>query len=64
MYGTQEVIRACVKPGMLVKHDGKTWQASANKDGKLYLFNLTESKRITDIFVVVCLNSRGEPVIN
>lgn len=64
MYGTQEVIRACVKPGMMVRHEGKTYQASANKNGKLYLFNLTESKRITDVFIEVCLNSRGEPFIN
>ena len=64
MYGTQEVIRACVRPGMVVIHDGKTYQASANKNGKLYLFNLTESKRINDMFVEIRLNSRGEPVIN
>jgi hypothetical protein len=64
MYGTQEVIRACVKPGMLVKHEGKTYQASANKCGKLYLYNLTECKRITDIFVEIYLNARGEPLIN
>lgn len=63
-YGTQEVIRACVKPGMLVKYEGKTYTASANKGGKLYLFNLTEHKRITDVFVEVMLNSRGEPFIN
>lgn len=61
-YGTQEVIRQCVTPGMLVKHEGKTWRASANTGGKLYLFNLTESKRISDLMVEVLLNRRGEPL--
>lgn len=64
MYGTQEVIRQCVKPGMQVKHEGKTYNASANKNGKLYIYNLTECKRITDIFVEVVLNAKGEPLIN
>ena len=64
MYGTQEVIRAVVKPGMLVKHEGKTYKASANTKGKLYLYSLTEQKRITDCFVEILLNSRGEPLIN
>ncbi|EJF8031386.1 cell division inhibitor protein [Escherichia coli] len=63
IYGTQEVIRACVKPGMVVKHQGKTWTASANTGGKLYLYSLTESKRISDIFIEVCLDSRGNPQI-
>ncbi|MDF7681229.1 hypothetical protein PT300_11795 [Enterobacteriaceae bacterium ESL0689] len=63
-HNTQTVIRGCVRPGMLIKHDGKTYRASANKNGKLYLFNLTETKRITDVFVEVCINSHGEPVIN
>lgn len=59
---TQEVIRACVRPGMLIRHEGKTYKASANKKGKLYLFSLTETKRISDIFVHVCVNTRGEPL--
>lgn len=64
MYGTQEVIRQCVLPGMLVKYQGKTWRASANTRGKLYLFNLTESKRISDYLVEICLDSRGQPLIH
>lgn len=36
-YGTQEVNRGAVQPGMLVKHKEGTWTASAHKKGKLYL---------------------------
>lgn len=63
MYRTQEVIRQCVHPGMTVKHDGKTYQASANVGGKLYLFNLTERKRTTDTLIEILLNGKGEPLI-
>jgi hypothetical protein len=61
---TQNFILADVKPGMLVSHNGKTYRASANTNGKLYLFNLTERKRITDEFVKVFLNARNEPAVN
>jgi hypothetical protein len=63
-YGTQEVIRQCVAPGMLVKHQGKTWRASVNKGGKLYLFNLYEAIRITDLMVEIFLDKRGQPLIH
>lgn len=64
MYGTQEISRETVIPGMLVRHEGKTYKASANKGGNLYLFSLTERKRISDEYVEVYLNSRGEPLVN
>ena len=64
MCRTQEVSREKVTPGMLVKHEGKTYKASANTNGKLYLFTLTESKSISDDIVEIFLNARGEPDIN
>lgn len=59
---TQEVIRACIRPGMLIKHGGKTYTASAQKKGKLYLFRAMEVIRISDVFIQVCIDSRGEPL--
>lgn len=63
IYGTQEMNCASVEPGMLVRHDGKTYRASANTDGNLYLFRLYEQKRVSDCVVDVYLNHRGEPQI-
>lgn len=61
---TQEVIRACIRPGMLVRHNGSTWTAGANTCGKLILSTVHSSKCIKDCFVEVLLNARGEPLGN
>jgi hypothetical protein len=63
-YSTKKVIRQRVKPGMTVRYQGKTYRASANKNGKLYIHSLTECKRVTDAFIEITLNAKGEPLIN
>ncbi|EIY5055141.1 cell division protein FtsZ [Klebsiella variicola] len=59
--GTTIIKRKHVKPGMLVKHAGKTWRASANVDRGLYLDSLAVKTRINDESVEVFLNYKGEP---
>lgn len=56
-YGTKTITRQNVTPGMLVIHDGKTWKASANINGNLYIHRLSEAKRINDYEVEVYLDS-------
>ncbi|AFH14931.1 cell division inhibitor protein [Cronobacter sakazakii] len=63
-YGIQKVIRGCVQPGMLVFHNNKTWTASANYGGKLYLRTLSEKTRIKDIWVDVLLDGHGNALTN
>ncbi|WP_227317467.1 hypothetical protein [Cedecea davisae] len=61
-YGTQEVIRSCVRPGMLVRHKGITWKAAANTRGKLILSTLRDSVVIRDVFVEILLDGYGDPL--
>ncbi|MDZ7320718.1 cell division inhibitor protein [Kosakonia sacchari] len=63
-YGTQQVIRACIRPGMLIRHEGLTWKAGANTRGKLVISTLRGSKCLKDFFVDVLLDARGEPLGN
>lgn len=63
MYGTQTLIRQCVTPGMLVIHQGRTWRASANIGGKLFIHTLYEAKPIRDLLVEVVLNRFGNPEV-
>ncbi len=63
-YGTQEVIRGCVRAGMLVKHKDQIWTASSNKKGKLALHTMRETTFIKDTFVEILLDGRGEPLGN
>ncbi len=58
-YGTQEVNRGAVLPGMMVKHKEATWTASANKKGKLYLHRGCERTYTTELIVEVYLNGHG-----
>lgn len=64
MYGTALMPRRDVLPGTLIRHNGKSWQASANVDKGLYARTLVESIRITSEEIEVVLNSRGQPQIN
>lgn len=61
-YGTQAVIRACVVPGMLVRHDGRTWKAGISRRGKLVLSSLSDSKLIEDNEVEILLDGHGRPL--
>lgn len=58
-YGTQEVNRGAVQPGMLVKHKDATWTASANKRGKLYLHRGIERTFTRELLVEIYLDGRG-----
>lgn len=58
-YGTQEVNRGAVQPGMLVKHKDSTWTASAHKRGRLYLHRGYERTYTTDLLVEVFLDGLG-----
>lgn len=55
MYGTKLVNRYDVKPGQLVKFQGKTWTASANTPNALYLRSLADATRTTDDQVEVII---------
>ncbi|HEF0022014.1 TPA: cell division inhibitor protein [Citrobacter amalonaticus] len=63
-YGIQETIRATVRPGMLIRHDGLTWKAGANTRGKLIIHTMQQSSIIKDCFVNILLDGRGEPLGN
>ena len=58
-YGTQEVNRGAVQPGMLVKHKDSVWTASANSRGKLFLHRGVERTYTRELLVVVYLDGRG-----
>lgn len=63
-YGTEEVIRGCVRAGMMVLYKNQIWKASANRDGKLYLNNMRESTLTKDIWITILLDGRGDALIN
>lgn len=50
---TRILFRNEVRPGMLIRHDGRTWRASANVEKGLYLDRLTTKTRINAEFVEV-----------
>lgn len=62
MYGTATYSRIAVRPGMLVKFQGKEWVASANTEKGLYLRDLFSRTRINDDWVEVCLDRHGTAV--
>lgn len=55
MYGTINVKRDTVKPGALVRHNGKTWTASANTAKALYLRSAFEQTctKTDDVEVII-----------
>lgn len=57
-HGTQTITRQDVTPGMLIIHEGKTWTASANTNGNLYIRRLSEAKRINDSEIEVFLDTK------
>jgi len=59
---TTFIFRNNVTPGMLVKHNGKTWRASANVERGLYLDSLTQKTRITAEVVEVVIDGKGRPM--
>lgn len=63
-YGTTTLPRTSVLPGMLVRHQGRTYRASANVDKGLYLLTLSECLRTTNEEIEVYLNHHGKPAIH
>lgn len=63
-YGTEQVIRACVRTGTLVLYKDQLWTASANCGGKLYLNSLRGSTSTKDIWITILLNGRGDALVN
>ncbi|ELY5791406.1 cell division protein FtsZ [Cronobacter turicensis] len=51
------MFRSHVRPGMLIRHDGCTWRASANVEKGLYLDRLTTKTRISAEIVEVLVDS-------
>lgn len=54
---TTRVFRSTVRPGMLVRHNGKTWRASANVAKGLYLDSVAMKTRVTTDVVEVLTDS-------
>lgn len=63
-YGTDLKPRREILPGTLVKHNGRTYRASANVTHGLYIFSLIERALIRTETVEVLLNGNGQPLIN
>ena len=59
-YGTQEVNRGAVQPGMLVKHKDSVWTASANSRGKLFLHRGEDRTYTKELIVEIYLDARGD----
>lgn len=55
MYGTEKVKREDVKTGQLVRFNGRTWTASAQRPNALYLKSLAGATRTTDETVEVII---------
>ncbi|ERM13421.1 cell division protein FtsZ [Pantoea ananatis BRT175] len=64
MYGTALLPRRDVLPGTLIRHNGKSWLASANVEKGLYAISGIEKIRITSESVEIVLNNRGQPQVN
>lgn len=62
MYGTKLISRSDVKPGQLVKFQGKTWTASANTQNALYLRSLVDATRTTEDQVEVIITKAEHAV--
>ncbi|QKN82222.1 cell division protein FtsZ [Scandinavium goeteborgense] len=63
-YGTDLKPRGEILPGTLVKHNGRTYRASANVTRGLYISSLIERALICSETVEVLLNGNGQPLIN
>lgn len=61
-YGTMEVLRFCVVPGMLVRHEGRTWRAGVTRRGKLILSTACCNKLVKDDEVHILLDGHGKPL--
>lgn len=59
---TTFIFRKNVKPGTLVKHEGKTWRASANMERGLYLDSPAVKTRIAAEIVEVFTDNKGQPI--
>lgn len=62
MYATQTVIRQCVEPGMLIKHQGKAWRTAVNANGKLYIHRAMERAQLKDLTVELIIDRLMNPV--
>lgn len=62
MYGTKLVNRRDVKPGQLVRVQGKTWTASANTQNALYLKSLMAASRTTQDEVEVIITRTKDAI--
>lgn len=60
MYGTKEVKREDVKPGQLVRFQGRTWTASAQRPNALYLKSLMAATRTTEEMVEVIITKASD----
>lgn len=60
MYGTKIVKREEVKPGQLVRFNGKTWTASCHRPNALYLKSVIDATRVTDAEVEVVITRPSE----
>lgn len=63
-YGTDLIPRGDIAPGTLVRHNGRTYRASANVSRGLYVYSLIERTIIRSDKVEVLLNGNGRPLIN
>ena len=59
---TQEVIRAAVRPGMTVIHQGKAFKAVKQSGKNLHLRTLCESLVTSDIFVTILVDQNQQPI--
>ncbi|MGC0890430.1 cell division protein FtsZ [Pantoea agglomerans] len=64
MTNTTFMFRNNIQPGMLVKHDGKAWRASANVAKGLYLDSPAVKTRVTAEVLEVFIDAKGRPVIH
>lgn len=62
MYGTKTVKREEVKPGQLVRHNGKTYTASAQRPNALYLKSLAGATRTTEELVEVIITKASDAI--
>lgn len=65
-YGTLEIIRQCVRPGMIAMCNGRTYRVSAviHERKWIYLHSAREIIRIDDCVIDIFLDSKGNPLIN
>lgn len=54
-YNTQEVIRQCAVPGMLVIYNSRTFTVKENADGKIKICRIAEQYTLTDLLIRIVL---------